>query len=63
MYPIDILSIGESMLLPWWGFDIHKFRPLKADLIHAAIRQEQRRYDKYFHRERNFAGLRVTRIT
>ena len=50
------------MLLPRLDFDVRKFRPLKADLLHAAIRQEQRRYDKFFQRERRIAGLKVTRI-
>ena len=61
-YPIDILEIGQQMTLPWLDYDLSKFRPVKADLIHAAIRQEQRRYDKWFSRERTFMGLKVTRI-
>jgi len=63
IYLVRDFEIGQSMIIPWlWGFDYQKWRPLKADLIHSAIRQEQRRFNKYFLRKRTIAGLKITRL-
>lgn len=61
-YPIRNLKVGQSVLIPWNEDDAGNV--LKDQrTIDAAIRQEQRRFQKQFERRRTLAGLKVRRIS
>lgn len=60
-YPLGKLAVGQSILIPW-AIDASGGISKDQDVIHAAIRQEQRLYRKVFVRAAEIAGLRVTRV-
>lgn len=60
-YPIHILGIGDSILLPWL-LDPKGSRSTHQQPIHDAIKQEQRRFGKKFKKEYQVYGVLVTRV-
>lgn len=61
-YPLRNLKVGQSILIPW--NEDENGEVLKDQrTIHAAVRQEQRKFNKLFERRKTIAGLKVRRVS
>lgn len=60
-YPVQLLAVGEYMIIPW-GVDDRGVRLPDQGRIYCAVRQEARRYAKRFECKPVAAGVHVRRV-